>query len=184
MKEIKEFFTVNDKAYVMYEDTLVEEVTEKSHELIDSILDKAENFYPEAHQALKEWYKKSMLNLPYAKFLMAQRFIKCNFGELDTTEDDVTREGTFNFETVSCPMRGECKYEGIVCKPLFNSRLSKAELRVMELYYKNEKIDKIADFLYLSGNTVRNHIKSSFAKLGVHTQGEFISYANRNHLFD
>lgn len=168
----------------MYADSNVAEVTEKSNELIEVILEKVENFYPEAHDALKEWYKRSMLNLPYAKFLMAQRFIKCNFGELDTTEDDISQEGTFNFERVKCPMRGECKFEGIVCNPLFNSRLSKAELRVMELYYRNEKIEKIADALYLSGHTVKNHIKSAFAKLGIHSQGEFISYANKNHLFD
>lgn len=184
MKEIKEFFTVDDKVYVMFKDSTIEEVTEKSDELIDFILDRVENFYPEANDALKEWYKKSLLNLPYAKLLMTKRFIKCNFGELDTTDDDMKRDGTFCFEKVRCPMRGECKFEGIVCLPKFNSKLSKAELRVMELYYRNEKIDRIADKLYLSGHTVKNHIRAAFAKLGVHTQAEFISYANRNHLFD
>lgn len=184
MKEIKEFFTVDDKAYVMYQDSMIEEVTEKSKELIEEILDRVQNFYPEAHAALKEWYRKNSLNVPYTRSLMAQRFIKCNFGELDTTEDDVKRDGTFCFEKVSCPMRGECRYDGVVCRPMFNSRLSKAELRVMELYYRNTKIEKIADKLYLSGHTVRNHIRAAFSKLGVHSQAEFITYANRNHLFD
>ena len=90
----------------------------------------------------------------------------------------------FNFEKIHCPLRGECKFDGIICQPEFNSKLSEAEKRVMKLYYNNESIDRIADHLYLSGHTVRNHIKASYAKLNVHSQAEFIAYANRNHLFD
>ncbi len=160
-----------------------EEVTEKSKGLIEEILDRIENFYPEAYKALCESYKKSNTNQSYFDFLRVRRFLKCNFGDLDTSDHD-DEDGVFNFEKIHCPLRGECKFEGIICMPKFNSKLSKAEKRVMKLYYENESIDRIADNLYLSGHTVKNHIKAAYAKLGVHTQAEFISYANRNHLFD
>ena len=81
-------------------------------------------------------------------------------------------------------MRGECKFEGIICLPSFNSKLSDAELRVMRLYYQSKDIERISDRLYLSGHTVKNHIKSAYAKLGIHSRGEFITYANKHNLFD
>lgn len=160
-----------------------EEVTEKSHEIIDELTEKISNFYPEAIAALNECYSKSALNVGYYNFLRVRRFLKCNCGELDTAKRDY-KDGVFNFEKIACPLRGECKYEGVICMPKFNSRLSDAEMRVMRLYYDNESIDRIADRLYLSGHTVKNHIKAVYAKLGIHSQGEFITYANRHHLFE
>lgn len=178
----REFYICDDKLYCLC-DGKNEEVTEKNQDLIEEILARIETYYPEALKALNECFKKSSLNVPYYNFLRVRRFLKCNFGELDTKEKD-DEDGFFNFEKIACPLRGECKFENAICMPTFNSKLSEAELRVMRLYYKNESVDRIADNLYLSGNTVRNHIKASFRKLGLHSQGEFISYANRNHLFD
>lgn len=178
----REFYICDDKLFCMT-DGRSEEVTEKSRDLIDEMLERIENFYSEAYKALSESYKKSQLNQQYFDFLRVRRFLKCNFGDLDTSDHD-DENGVFNFEKIHCPLRGECKFEGIICMPKFNSKLSKAEKRVMKLYYENESIDRIADNLYLSGHTVKNHIKAAYAKLGVHTQAEFISYANKNHLFD
>ncbi len=178
----REFYICDDKLFCMT-DGMTEEVTEKSKDLIEDILVRIENFYPEAYKALSENYCKSQLNQSYLDFLRVRRFLKCNFGDLDTSDHD-DKNGIFNFEKIHCPLRGECKYDGIICMPTFNSKLSKAEIRVMKLFYENESIDRIADNLYLSGHTVKNHIKAAYAKLGVHTQAEFISYANKNHLFD
>ncbi|MBD5585343.1 MAG: helix-turn-helix transcriptional regulator [Clostridia bacterium] len=178
----REFYICDDKLFCL-QDGRTEEVTEKDHPLIEEILGRIETYYPEAMKALNECYAKSSLNCTYYNFLRVRRFLKCNFGELDTKDHDDS-DGVFNFEKIVCPLRGECKYENVICMPRFNSTLSDAELRVMKLYYQNESIDRIADNLYLSGNTVRNHIKASFRKLGIHSQAEFITYANRNHLFD
>lgn len=52
-------------------------------------------------------------------------------------------------------MRGECKYEGVICNPQFNSRISDAEMRVMHLVYDGLDNDEIADRLYLSPHTVK-----------------------------
>lgn len=159
------------------------EVSENDTMLIDELLSRIENFYPTAFEALKECYAKSSTNQPYYRYLMARRFLKCNFGNLDTTEKDLDCEGIFNFEKVSCPMRGECKFDGVICMPAFNCKLSDAEMRVMRMYYQDKNVENIADSLYLSFHTVKNHIKSAYAKLGIHTRGEFITYASKHQLF-
>ena len=56
-------------------------------------------------------------------------------------------------------------------------------MRVMRVYYQEKNIGSIAELLYLSVHTVKNHIKASYAKLGIHTRGEFITYASKHQLF-
>lgn len=178
----KEFYTCDDRVYCI-SDGKNAEITEKDTELIDEFLAKIENFYPDAYKALRQCYIKSSINQPYFKFLMVRRFLKCNFGDLDTTQKDIDNDSVFHFEKVSCPMRGECKHECVICMPKFNCKLSEAEMRVMRIYYQDKNIESIADLLYLSAHTVKNHIKAAYAKLGIHTRGEFITYASRHQLF-
>lgn len=179
----KEFFTCDGALYCL-EDGKTKAITEKDTELIDRLLTKLRDFYPEAYEALQKAYEKSSPNIPYYKWLMASRFIRRNFGELDTTDADVDDDGTYNFEKVRCPLRGECSLEGVVCMPRFNAKLSDAENRVMKMYYSNPKHEQIAEALYLSIHTVKCHIKAAYTKLGVHSRGEFITYANRHNLYD
>lgn len=178
----KEFYTCDAKVYCQTDSGTIE-VTEHDRELIDELLSQIENFYPSAYKALQDEYSKSRTNVPYFRFLMARRFLKCNFGTLDTTEHDVDDDRIFHFEKVQCPMRGECRHECVICQPRFNSKLSDAEMRVMRYYYEFPDIIKIADVLYLSRHTVKNHIKAAFAKIGVHSRGEFITYASKYHIF-
>ena len=96
---------------------------------------------------------------------------------------DVEVTGAFNFEKVECPLRGECRNDGVICCPVFNSKLSDAEMRVMRLVYDGATKEEIAEQLYLSPHTVKNHIKSVYCKLGIHEKSDFIQYANKNHLF-
>ncbi len=179
-----EFYIFEDELWCMFPDGKNKLVTDKDTALVKDILDRIRECYPSAYKALAKCYEKSAHNTPYFQFLMANRFCKCNFGELDNTHRDVDSKGRFNFERVKCPMRGECKYEGIICCPKFNSKISDAEMRVMEMVYKGSSNDDIADKLYLSPYTVKNHIKSVYIKLGIHEKSEFIQYAHRNNLFD
>lgn len=178
----KEFFTCDDKVFCL-DDVKTVEVTEQDRELVEELLSQVENFYPEAYRALQEEFVKSRTNVPYYRFLMVRRFLKCNFGDLDTTEHDMDGNRIFHFEKVQCPLRGECRMDGVICMPKFNSKLSDAEMRVMRMYYESKDVIRIADALYLSGHTVKNHIKAAYTKMGVHTRGEFITYANRYNLF-
>ena len=178
-----EFYILDNELWCLCPDGRNEQVTEHNTELVREILSKIREFYPEAYKDLSKWYQKSAANVPYYQYLMVNRFCRCNFGKLDNTKKDIGRNGVFNFERVDCPMRGECPHENKVCCPSFNSNLSDAELRVMKLVYDGCDNDEIADQLYLSPHTVKNHIKSVYAKLGIHEKSEFIQYANKNNLF-
>ena len=71
----------------------------------------------------------------------------------------------------------------MVCKPKFSSALSAAELRVLELLYKGTPKLLIAERLFLSAYTVDNHIKHAYKKLGVHSEAEFVKYADAHGMF-
>ena len=178
-----EFYIYEQELWCKYADGRNEIVTEHSTETIQHLIGIISEHYPDAYKALQKEYQKSAYNVKYYQYLIVRRFCKCNFGKLDTTKFDVDENGGFNFEKVDCPLRGECKFDGVVCIPKFNTRLSDAELRVMRLVYDGLNKDDIAERLYISPNTVKNHIKSVYCKLGIHEKSEFIQYANKNHLF-
>ena len=159
---------------------------ESNTELVSYILNNVRAKYPDAFKALEKHYKKSATNVRYYQYLMARRFCKCNFGALDVTEKDVVninKDGSFRFEKVGCPLRGECPLEGVVCMPTFDSSLSPAEKRVMKLYYEGSDKDEISEMLFISPGTVKLHIKSAYLKLGVHSKAEFVKYVNDNNMF-
>lgn len=178
-----EFYIYESELWCKYADGRNEVVTESNTELIQHLLELIREHYPTAYKALEKEYQKSAGNVMYYQYLIVRRFCKCNFGKLDTTKLDVEASGKFNFEKVDCPLRGECKYEGVICFPTFNTKLSDSELRVMKLVYDGMSKEEIAEQLYLSPHTVKNHIKSVYCKLGIHEKSEFIQYANRHNLF-
>lgn len=181
---------MNDIEFYLYEDELWciadgknEQLTEHNTELIKRILEKIREFYPGAYKALSEWFIKSSSNVPYYQFLIVDQFCRCNFGKLDPTSKDIESNGKFNFEKGYCPIYGRCPYANIVCNPKFNSKISDAEMRVMKMVFNGSSNEEIAEMLYLSPHTIKNHIKSVYAKLGIHEKSEFIRYANNNNLF-
>lgn len=179
-----EFYIFENELWCKSDDGRNEIVTEDNTELVRTILDAIREHYPRAYTALAKEYQKSAMNVPYYQYLMVRRFCKCNFGRLDSTKADIEQSGKLNFEKVECPLRGECKFEGVICSPKFNSKLSEAELRVMRLIYNGASKEEVAEQLYLSPNTIKNHIKSVYLKLGIHEKSEFIRYANNNNMFN
>ena len=177
-----EFYIYEDKLWAMFQDGTSKEIEESDTELIQSMIETIKEQYPEAYNALNRNYSSSSPNAKYFQFLIFRMFCKCNFGKLDSTKVDV-ENGRMNFEKVECPLRGECQFEGVICNPKFNSKLSDAELRVMKLVYQGRAIDEIASTLFISIHTVKNHIKSVYCKLRIHEKSEFIRYANQNNLF-
>ena len=177
-----EFYIYNDELWYITADGRNSKLTEQDTEVISGLLTMIAEMYPDAYKALQDEYSRSAVNVPYYQFLMVRRFCKCNLGKLDNTKIDLAN-GSFSFERVACPLRGECKREGIICCPKFNTRLSEAELRVMRLVYDGLDNDEIAARLFLSPHTVKNHIKSAYSKLGIHEKAEFIKYADKNEIF-
>lgn len=181
--------------FYMYDGELWCKDTEGHNELVDitkmdllkKVLRKVKENYPEAYAALEEKYKASAPNKTYYKYMMAKRFIKCNFAQLDATYIDIEEIGgeiKVNFERTDCPMRDECKYNGVICMPIFNTSLSAQEKQVAKLMYAGLKRDEIAGMMYLAYDTVNNHIRNIYAKLGVHNMAEFMKYVTDNKMFD
>ena len=180
--EAIEFYTLDDELWYRTAEGTNTRLTENDTELIQKLLLDISERYPEAYKALQKEYQKSAANVRYYQFLMVRRFCKCNFGKFDTAKTDVC--GNFNFEKVDCPLRGECKYEGVVCCPQFNTKLSGAELRVMKLVYDGLCKDEISERLFISPNTIKNHVRNVYAKLGIHDKSEFVKYVKENDLFN
>ena len=148
-------------------------------ELLDSMLARIRECYPEAYNALCECYKDSAPNKIFYKYRIVRRFLKCNFGQLDSTYNDVENE-KINFERVDCPLRLECPYDGIICSPIFKTTLSAREMSVSRLWYNGLSKSEIAGMLYLSPETVNNHIRNIYYKLGIHEKSEFVKYFNEH----
>lgn len=178
-----EFYILNEELWYITEDGTNQALSERDTELIEKLIAAIRERYPEAYEAMAKEYQKSALNVPYYQYLIVRRFCKCNFGQLDTTKWDIDSLGRFTFEKVGCPLRGECKNEGVICSPKFNTKLSPAEERVMLLIYQGLSKEEIGDKLCLSPNTVKQHVKSAYCKLRVHDKSEFVKLAKDNDLF-
>lgn len=177
-----EFYTYEDELWYRTADGHTERLTERHHDIIAEVLAKIETLYPKAYAALSKEYERCVCNLSLYRFRMVQRFCKCNFGNIDNVAD-IDATGRFHLECVPCPLRGECRAEGVICRPEFDSRLSDAELRVLRLWYRGMSKEEVAEQLYLSVHTVNNHIRNAFARIGIHEKAEFFRYAEQNHLF-
>lgn len=177
-----EFFTFENEVWYRLPNGTSDRLTECNTEIIAMTLDKIERFYPKAYQALCQEYARCKSNLSFFRFRIVSRFCKCNFGNIDNVPD-IGVFGRFNFEHVSCPLRGECRFEHIICHPIFDHHISDAEMRVLRQWYMGKKKEDIAEELYLSIHTVNNHIRNAFVRLGIHEKAEFIKYAEVHNLF-
>jgi DNA-binding CsgD family transcriptional regulator len=182
MKPVEFYITPEGEITIRPLNETERQLKETDTDFIQEILDALMEFYPDAYTALMEIYSKSSANKRYRDFLAVRRFIKCNFALYDSTID-IDEKLNFKFEFVGCPLRGECKYDKIICFPKFNSKLSDRELEVMKMLYEGVTDSDIADKLFISLNTVNNHRKNSFRKLGIHSMPEFMRYAIANNLF-
>ena len=158
------------------------QLKETDTDFIQAFLAILREFYPEAYDALMDIYSKNSNNKRYRDFIAVRRFIKCNFGLYDNMID-VDENWNFNFEFVGCPLRGECKHDKVICAPNFNSKLSDRQIEDMRMLYDGKNDSEIAEKLFISLNTVNNHRKNSFRKVGVHSMAEFMRYAMTNNLF-
>lgn len=178
----KEFY-FNPKGEVMITDENgTRQLMESDRAFISEMISRMGIFWPKALQEASKEYAQSRHNIPFFELLIVRRFLKCNFGQFDG-QLDIDQMGNFHFEEVNCPLRGECKSEGIICKPKFNSTLSEAELNVMRSFYEGIGETDIADKLCICVDTVRTHKRNAFRRIDVHSLPEFFLYARQNNLF-
>ena len=174
-----EFFkTPKGEVMVKEQDLPVRVLTMKDGVMIDAIFDRIQSNYQQAFAALDKLYSKSRLNKPYHKFQVVHRFIRCNFGEYDNRLD-IDAMGEFCFEEVKCPLRGECKLEGVVCLPKADLALTPRERNVLELIAHGLSYIEVANALYISIHTVKRHTESIRKKLQLHSLQDLITFYNR-----
>lgn len=136
-------------------------------DITNQIIEIMKRDYPQAYDALYNLYRRSEANRPYHKYRIAHRFVRCNCGAYDTLSEDLTNGG-FNPEQVSCPLRGECDLEGIVCMTTKKSdMLSQRQLQIVAFLAEGLSAQDIASHLNISINTVQNTIQHVKSKLGL-----------------
>lgn len=177
-----EFYTYEQELWCRRGDNPPEQITEDNREIVRDTHDTIREFYSAAYQKLSQRYIRSASNVQFYQFKIVDRFCRCNFGAIDNIPD-IDAKGRFQFERISCPMRGECDMEGIVCNPEFNSHVSAAEDRVMEMYFNGHTKEQIAHRWSIAPTTIDNHRRNVYKRLGIHSLTEYIDYAHRNNLY-
>lgn len=148
--------------------------------LVEELITVIRERYPEATKALSELYSQSIKNPRYFTWQIVSRFIRCNFGEYNCQTIDVDFTGLFNFEEVSCPLRGECRWEGIICKPTLTTTLTPREVEVAKLIKAGLKTSQIAEQLFISEHTVHRHRENIKAKIQANTMADIATYVTNN----
>ena len=172
-----EFYNTPDGS-VMYKENgqPVKQLSENDRGIIESMLGVLRNRYPIAFSRLAELYSRYERNRVHFEFMMVHRFIRCNFGEYDQFKYDIDRGGTFCFEEVRCPLRGECQHEGVICKPELDTKLTDREMEVFALIGESMDTMAIAEELHISPATVNRHRENIKAKLSLKNVKEMIHY--------
>lgn len=144
-------------------------------EIIQEMWLEIQEFWPDAFKRLSELYSSSSLNRAYFEFRMVHRFCRCNFGLYDTQNWDIDEFGEWHFEQVTCPLRGECLDEGVICNPKMRTKLSEREMEVARfLAYMSP--EEITVELKLSIKTVYNHIQAIKIRLKLKTMGQIVAW--------
>nr|WP_294874738.1 helix-turn-helix transcriptional regulator [Prevotella sp.] len=150
-------------------------------ELIKEVAGMIERVYPDAYQHLYDENIKSKPNKLYHKFLITDRFIRCNLGSNDTLQYDIDN-GFFNIEKVNCPLRSICPSEGIVCCPKIKSPFFPKELEVAKLYATGYVARDIAKKLGKSVNTVAAQLRKMTKRLNLSSTRDLIRVVHKLNL--
>lgn len=172
-----EFYSTPDGEVMVKElNQPVRKLEETDRELVQALFIAIRDRYPIAFQRLSELYSRSEKNPLHFEFKIIHRFARCNFGEYDQQNYDIDRHGSFQFEEVRCPLRGECTDEGVICKPQIDSKLSRRELEVLVQIADGLQASEIAEELSISTATVNRHRENIKAKLNLKTVAQMVNY--------
>lgn len=177
--EAIEFMSRDDGRVTMFTPNSVGELTEGDN-LVEELYDTIARSYPWAFEALSVAYASSELNQQHYHYLIVRRFLRCNFGDYDTKDWDISDNGVWKLEKVPCPMRGECKLEGVVCGARWACGLSQRETEIISLSAQGCTAREIADTLCISVFTVETHMRNILAKLDAKNIKQVISWYNEN----
>lgn len=146
--------------------------------IIEEMIVLIKDIYPAAFAALSELYSKSERNRDFFEYKIVHRFIRCNFGEYDALSFDIGADGSFNVEDVKCPLRGECLWEGVICKPKMQTKLTEREHQVALLLSQGLTRQEVADDLGISVYTVLRHIANIKMRMHFRHTNQIIAHFN------
>ena len=171
-----EFFLDNNNGtdIIVNQDGKFSTLDEK-HPIVDQVYKTLKCNYSEAFKVLNDIYGKSA----FFKFLIVRRFLKCNFSKHDE-KPDIDSKGFFDVEFVSCPMRGECKHEGIICKPTRDKTLTDREIEIVKLISLGNTDFEISEMLFISPHTAKNHRKNILHKTDCPNTAALIAYVTEH----
>lgn len=149
-------------------------------ELIEQMLVVLNDRYPGAFKRLSEIYSRYEANRYNYEYKMIHRFVRCNFGEFDQQNYDINHSGHWNFEEVRCPLRGECKHECIICKPIVNTSLTEREMEILKLIAECLQAQEISEVLNISVSTVNRHRENIKFKLKLDSVSKLVKYYHEN----
>jgi len=116
---------------------------------------------------------------PQFAFNRIYQFSACNFSTRDG-RPDIDDDFTLTTERVPCPIRHKCK--AVFCSN--ETTLSDREIEIVKLFVRGSDNESIAGKLYISKDTVHNHINNIYRKLGftghTHPDRLLLNYAFTN----
>ena len=118
--------------------------------------------YPEAHDILINLYGYEK-EFAYAR---VRHFLSCNF-QVKTGKPNIDEDWNLMLQDNLCPARetGSCKFNKKLCNLKLESNLTERETEVLRLFAKGFSEEEIADVLFISKNTIHNHINNMYRKL-------------------
>jgi len=157
-----EFFNQDDqvKAFVKGKMIDFEELPFSYHQILREDVNKQ----PEVKAILTDWF-------PNSEFQQLQKYVQCRFGGLDFTPD-IKNFQLQDGEYWACPLRGVCKGEGKVCKPVQynNTSLDSKEIELLKLLTSNDTNEVIGDKLNLPMGTLHKMKRLLYSKLEIQTK--------------
>lgn len=140
--------------------------TNSNHELTERLLVYIKEYYPKAVKALEEEYKKSINNKRFFEYKIVHRWLRCNCGTFDTLSEDY-EGGEIHVEQVPCPLRGECKLEGIVCMAKKKSIITERQMEIVKLLNSGRIAKEVAVDLGISVHTVNKTVQNIKKRTGI-----------------
>ena len=169
MKDLKkiEFCSSPEGMVIVQMDGKIFNLTESHHELLQKIADLISIQYPQAWKALGINYKSTEGNSWYNLYKKVSRFILCNMGKMDALSFDVDNN-ILHIEDISCPIRRECQFNGIICRPKALN-LSKREEDVVRMMSHGMTYKEISASLNVGSSTIKNIIQNATKRLKLYS---------------
>jgi DNA-binding NarL/FixJ family response regulator len=174
LSENPEFFEKDGEVYAYFCGTLYQynEFPEVLLEAVESVLLKDEKA------------KKCLFEMGLDKDSMLKKFICCTLGNFDGESDLCMETLEVKHEYVECKMRGNCKWEGKLCKNIKVEcgYITHQEMKVIKLATEGLLDKEIADKLCIATNTVQNHLQNIRQKTGLRSRVEIARWATEKNL--